>query len=78
MSEQGVQRRDELHATALKLFAEQGFQATSVREIADAMKLQAGVCIPTSKRKRTCCGRFSWPALIVSFTRSTPSSTRTW
>ncbi len=37
-----VQRKEEVLAAAEKLFAERGFQATSVRDIADALNIQAG------------------------------------
>jgi len=42
MGEVAIQRREELLAAAERLFSQQGFQATSIREIADAMNLQAG------------------------------------
>ena len=37
-----VHRRDELLGAAKRLFAERGFQATSVRDIAEAMDITAG------------------------------------
>ncbi|MBI4717476.1 MAG: TetR/AcrR family transcriptional regulator [Planctomycetes bacterium] len=42
MAEATVARREELLAAAEKLFAERGFQATSVRDIAEALDIQAG------------------------------------
>jgi len=42
MGDVSIQRRGELLAAAEKLFSERGFEATGVREIADAMNLQAG------------------------------------
>lgn len=42
MAEATAQRRDELLAAAQKLFAERGFQASSVRDIAEAMDITAG------------------------------------
>lgn len=42
MGDASIQRRDELLAAAEKLFSNRGFQATSVREIADAMNIQPG------------------------------------
>ncbi len=42
MGDVATHRRDELLAAAEELFARRGFQATSVREIADAMNIQAG------------------------------------
>src|SRR3989304_406208 len=37
-----VQRRDELLAVAERLFSERGYEATSVRDIADALAIKAG------------------------------------
>jgi AcrR family transcriptional regulator len=37
-----LQRRDEVLAAAEGLFAERGYQATSVRDIADALEIKAG------------------------------------
>lgn len=42
MAELGVQRRDELLAAAEKLFCQRGYQATSVRDIAEALEIRAG------------------------------------
>lgn len=42
MAESTVQRRDELVAAAEKLFAERGYAASSVRDIAEALDIQAG------------------------------------
>lgn len=42
MSEVATHRREELLAAAEKLFAERGFEATSVRDIAVALGIQAG------------------------------------
>lgn len=42
MTEVTIQRRDELLAASRRLFAERGFLATSVRDIADALNMQAG------------------------------------
>ena len=42
MAETGLQRRDEVLSVAERLFAERGFQATSVRDIAHVMDIQAG------------------------------------
>ncbi len=37
-----IQRRDELFAVAERLFAQRGFFATSVRDIADALRIKGG------------------------------------
>lgn len=42
MTETGVQRRGEVLSAAERLFAEHGYQATSVRDIADVMAIQPG------------------------------------
>ena len=42
MTEAPPQRRDQVLATAETLFARRGFRATSVRDIADALGIQAG------------------------------------
>jgi AcrR family transcriptional regulator len=42
MAEAAVQRRDEVRATAERLFAERGFHATSVRDIAEALGIRGG------------------------------------
>lgn len=42
MSEATIQRREEVLAAAERLFAEHGFQATSVRDIAETLNLQPG------------------------------------
>ena len=42
MPEPAKQRRDQVLAVAERLFAERGFQATSVRDIADALKIRGG------------------------------------
>lgn len=42
MAEVAIQRRDEVLAAAEQLFAARGFQATSVRDIADALDLKPG------------------------------------
>lgn len=42
MTEAPVQRRNEVLAAAERLFADRGFQATSVRDIAEALELQPG------------------------------------
>ena len=42
MAEVAVQRRDELLLAAERLFSERGYEATSVREIADALSIKAG------------------------------------
>lgn len=42
MVEANVQRKDAVIAFAEKLFSEHGFQATSVRDIAQALNIQAG------------------------------------
>jgi AcrR family transcriptional regulator len=42
MAELGLQRREEVLAAAERLFCEQGYQATSVRDIAQALEIKAG------------------------------------
>lgn len=42
MTGTSVQRRDEVLAVAEKLFAQRGFHATSVRDIASALEIQGG------------------------------------
>jgi len=42
MTEATVQRRDELLLAAERLFSERGYEATSVRDIADALSIKAG------------------------------------
>ena len=42
MAEVAVQRRDELLLAAERLFSERGYEATSVRDIADALSIKAG------------------------------------
>jgi len=42
MAELGVQRREEVLAAAERLFCRQGYQATSVRDIAEAVDIKAG------------------------------------
>lgn len=42
MTEATLQRRQEVLATAERLFAERGFHATSVRNIAEALNIKAG------------------------------------
>jgi len=42
MTAHGLQRRTELLEAAERLFSVRGFEATSVRDIADAMEMQAG------------------------------------
>jgi TetR/AcrR family transcriptional regulator, cholesterol catabolism regulator len=42
MSEATIQRRDEVLAAAERLFSDRGYEATSVRDIADAVRLKAG------------------------------------
>ena len=42
MTEATLQRREELFAVAEKQFAERGFHATSVRDIAEAMQIKGG------------------------------------
>ena len=42
MSEATLQRRDELLAAAQGLFSQRGYEATSVRDIADALAIKAG------------------------------------
>ncbi|RME39502.1 MAG: TetR/AcrR family transcriptional regulator [Planctomycetota bacterium] len=42
MTEPALQRREEILAKAEELFAERGYHATSVRDIADALDIQAG------------------------------------
>ena len=42
MAEAALQRRTEVLATAERLFAERGFHATSVRDIAQALNIKAG------------------------------------
>lgn len=42
MAEVVLQRKDEVMAAAERLFASRGFQATSVRDIAEALDLKAG------------------------------------
>ncbi len=42
MVEATIQRRAEVLATAEKLFSEHGYEATSVRDIADALDIKAG------------------------------------
>lgn len=42
MSETLVQRRDELLSAAQRLFSERGYEATSVRDIAEALDLRPG------------------------------------
>ncbi len=42
MAEVALQRRTEVLATAERLFAERGFHATSVRDIAQALNIKAG------------------------------------
>jgi len=42
MTEATVQRRDELLLAAERLFSERGYEATSVRDIADALAIKAG------------------------------------
>jgi AcrR family transcriptional regulator len=41
-AEVSPQRRDELLATAERLFSQRGYEATSVRDIADALSIKAG------------------------------------
>lgn len=42
MPETTIQRRDEMMAVAERLFAERGYEATSVRDIADALDIKPG------------------------------------
>lgn len=42
MSEATIQRRDELLTAAQRLFSQRGYEATSVRDIADALAMKAG------------------------------------
>lgn len=42
MAQTTIQRRDELLSVAERLFAERGYPATSVRDIADALNLRGG------------------------------------
>lgn len=42
MSEATIQRRDEVVAAAERLFSERGYEATSVRDIADALAIKPG------------------------------------
>ena len=42
VSEVTVQRRDEVLAVAERLFSERGYEATSVRDIAEALSIKAG------------------------------------
>ena len=42
MTDGSIQRRDELLAVAEKLFSERGYEATSVRDIAEVLKIKAG------------------------------------
>ena len=42
MTETTIQRRDELLTVAQRLFSERGYEATSVRDIADALAIKAG------------------------------------
>jgi AcrR family transcriptional regulator len=42
VAEGTVQRRDQLLAAAEKLFAERGFHATSIRDLAEALRIQGG------------------------------------
>jgi AcrR family transcriptional regulator len=42
MAEIAIQRREEVLAAAERLFCSQGYQATSVRDIADAVDIKAG------------------------------------
>lgn len=42
MAETGIQRRDEVLAQAEQLFADKGYHATSVRDIAEALGIKAG------------------------------------
>lgn len=42
MTEATIQRRDELLSAAQRLFSERGYEATSVRDIADALAIKAG------------------------------------
>lgn len=42
MAESALQRREEVFAAAERLFAERGFHATSVRDIAEALNIQGG------------------------------------
>ena len=42
MTNATIQRKDEVLAAAQVLFAERGYQGTSVRDIADALKIQGG------------------------------------
>lgn len=42
MAEVGIQRREEVLSVAERLFCEKGYQATSVRDIADALDIKAG------------------------------------
>lgn len=42
MPDTAVQRRDEVRDAAERLFAQQGYVATSVRDIAEALEIQAG------------------------------------
>lgn len=42
MAEEAMQRKEEVLVVAERLFASRGFQATSVRDIADALDLKAG------------------------------------
>ncbi len=42
MAEVSIQRREEVLSVAERLFCEKGYQATSVRDIADALDIKAG------------------------------------
>ncbi|WP_372506828.1 TetR/AcrR family transcriptional regulator [Actinomadura madurae] len=53
----GRARRREILLAALNAFAEQGFRATSMREIAEMVGLSQAACCTTSRRRTSCWKR---------------------